>query len=839
MLGILNKVFDQNKRDIKKLTKIADKVELLADETAALSDEQLKGKTEEFKARFQKGETLDDLLVEAFAVVREAAKRVLGLYPYPVQLMGGASLHEGNISEMKTGEGKTLTATMPVYLNALSGKGVHVVTVNEYLATRDAAEMGQLYNFLGLTVGLNLNGISREEKQEAYRADITYGTNNEFGFDYLRDNMVLYNEQKVQKPLFYAVIDEVDSILIDEARTPLIISGSAQKSTQLYVRANIFVSSLKPEKDYTYDEKTKGVQLTEEGMSKAERVFQIENLFDVSNVAINHHITQALKAHASMHKDIDYVVQDGEIVIVDQFTGRLMKGRRYSDGLHQAIEAKENLKIQNESMTLATITFQNYFRMYEKLAGMTGTAKTEEEEFRNIYNMNVVVIPTNREIVRDDRPDLIYASMDGKFRAVGEDIAERHKKGQPVLVGTVAIETSEIISKYLSKKGIPHNILNAKNHEREAEIIATAGEKGSVTIATNMAGRGTDIKLGEGVKELGGLAVIGTERHESRRIDNQLRGRSGRQGDPGVTQFYLSMEDELMRRFGSDNMKNMMSRLGMDDSQPIQSKMVSRAVESAQKRVEGNNFDSRKQLLQYDDVLRQQREIIYSQRNEVLTSENLRSIVENMIKSSLERNVQAHTPENGDRESWDLQAIVDYVNGNLLNEGEVQVSDLRGKESDEIVEFIFAKVLQSYNEKEEKLSAEQMREFEKVIVLRAVDSKWIDHIDQMDQLRQGIHLRAYGQIDPLREYQSEGFAMFEAMVIAIEEDVAKYIMKAEIRNNLEREEVAKGQAVNPKEEGGEKKPKKKPAVKQLDIGRNAPCFCGSGKKYKNCHGANL
>lgn len=839
MLGILNKVFDQNKRDIKKLTKIADKIELLADETAALSDEQLKGKTEEFKARFQKGETLDDLLVEAFAVVREAAKRVLGLYPYPVQLMGGASLHEGNISEMKTGEGKTLTATMPVYLNALSGKGVHVVTVNEYLATRDAAEMGQLYNFLGLTVGLNLNGLSREDKQAAYNADITYGTNNEFGFDYLRDNMVLYNEQKVQRPLYYAVIDEVDSILIDEARTPLIISGSAQKSTQLYVRANIFVSSLKPEKDYTYDEKTKGVQLTEEGMSKAERVFQIENLFDVSNVAINHHITQALKAHASMHKDVDYVVQDGEIVIVDQFTGRLMKGRRYSDGLHQAIEAKENLEIQNESMTLATITFQNYFRMYEKLAGMTGTAKTEEEEFRNIYNMNVIVIPTNREIVRDDRPDLIYASMDGKFRAVVEDIAERHKKGQPVLVGTVAIETSEIISKYLTKKGIPHNVLNAKNHEREAEIIATAGEQGSVTIATNMAGRGTDIKLGEGVKELGGLAVIGTERHESRRIDNQLRGRSGRQGDPGVTQFYLSMEDELMRRFGSDNMKNMMTRLGMDDSQPIQSKMVSRAVESAQKRVEGNNFDSRKQLLQYDDVLRQQREIIYSQRNEVLTSENLRSIVENMIKSSLERNIQAHTPDNADRESWDLQAIVDYVNGNLLNEGEVEVSDLRGKESDEIVDFIFAKVLQSYDEKEEKLTPEQMREFEKVIVLRAVDSKWIDHIDQMDQLRQGIHLRAYGQIDPLREYQSEGFAMFEAMVIAIEEDVAKYIMKAEIRNNLEREEVAKGQAVNPKEEGGDKKPKKKPAVKQLDIGRNAPCFCGSGKKYKNCHGANL
>jgi len=786
MLGILNKVFDQNKRDIKKLTKISEKVELLASETAALSDEQLKAKTEEFKARFQKGETLDDLLVEAFAVVREAAKRVLGLYPYPVQLMGGASLHDGNISEMKTGEGKTLTATMPVYLNALSGKGVHVVTVNEYLASRDAAEMGQLYEFLGLTVGLNLNGLSRDEKQAAYNADITYGTNNEFGFDYLRDNMVLYNEQKVQKPLYYAVIDEVDSILIDEARTPLIISGSAQKSTQLYVRANVFVSSLKVEKDYTYDEKTKGVQLTEEGMSKAERVFQIENLFDVSNVAINHHITQALKAHASMHKDVDYVVQDGEIVIVDQFTGRLMKGRRYSDGLHQAIEAKENLDIQNESMTLATITFQNYFRMYEKLAGMTGTAKTEEEEFRNIYNMNVVVIPTNRDIVRDDRADLIYASMDGKFRAVVEDIAERHKNGQPVLVGTVAIETSEIISKYLSKKGIPHNVLNAKNHEREAEIIATAGEKGAVTIATNMAGRGTDIKLGEGIKEVGGLAVIGTERHESRRIDNQLRGRSGRQGDPGVTQFYLSMEDELMRRFGSDGMKAMMSKLGMDDSQPIQSKMVSRAVESAQKRVEGNNFDSRKQLLQYDDVLRQQREIIYAQRNEVLTSENLRTIVEAMIKSSLERHVAAHTPDNEDQEKWDLQAILDYANGNLLQEGELELNDIRGKEGDEIVETIMEKVLRHYDEKEEKLTPEQMREFEKVIVLRAVDSKWIDHIDQMDQLRQGIHLRAYGQIDPLREYQSEGFAMFEQMVLSIEEDVAKYIMKAEIRENLQR-----------------------------------------------------
>ena len=672
-MGILTKIFDQNKRDIKKLTKMADQIDLLAGDMEKLSDDQLREKTEDFKNRYQNGESTDDLLVEAFAVVREGAKRVLGLYPYKVQLMGGIALHEGNISEMKTGEGKTLTATMPVYLNAITGRGVHVITVNEYLASRDAEEMGKLYEFLGLTVGLNLNSMTKEEKQEAYRADITYGTNNEFGFDYLRDNMVLYIEQKVQRPLHFCVIDEVDSILIDEARTPLIISGSAQKSAALYIQANAFVRTLKREEDFTYDEKTKGVQLTEDGITKSEKGFGIENLFDIKHVTLLHHINQAMKAQASMHKDVDYVVQDGEIVIVDQFTGRLMKGRRYSEGLHQAIEAKEGLDIQNESMTLATITFQNYFRMYEKLSGMTGTAKTEEEEFRNIYNMNVVVIPTNRPIVRDDRPDLIYASMEGKFKAVADDIAERHQAGQPVLVGTVAIETSEIISAFLSKKGIKHNVLNAKNHEREAEIIAEAGHQGSVTIATNMAGRGTDIKLGEGVKEVGGLAVIGTERHESRRIDNQLRGRSGRQGDPGVTQFYLSMEDELMRRFGSDNMKTMMERLGMDDTQPIQSKMVSRAVESAQKRVEGNNFDARKQLLQYDDVLRQQREIIYKQRDEVLESDNLRDIVEKMIRSALERNVSAHTPAGDDMEKWDLNSILDYVNGNLLHEGDITV----------------------------------------------------------------------------------------------------------------------------------------------------------------------
>ncbi|QOS91559.1 preprotein translocase subunit SecA [Peribacillus sp. JNUCC41] len=834
MLNILNKVFDPNKREIKRLEKIADQVEALADETAALSDEQLRAKTGEFKERYQNGETVDDLLVEAFAVAREGAKRALGLYPYRVQIMGGASLHDGNISEMKTGEGKTLTSTMPVYLNALTGKGVHVVTVNEYLAHRDATEMGVLYDFLGLTVGLNLNSHSKEEKQAAYNADITYSTNNELGFDYLRDNMVLYKEQMVQRPLHFAVIDEVDSILIDEARTPLIISGSAQKSAQLYIQANAFVRTLKKETDYTYDEKTKGVQLTEDGMNRAEKAFNIDNLFDINHVTLNHHINQALKAHVSMHLDVDYVVQEGEIVIVDQFTGRLMKGRRYSEGLHQAIEAKEGLEIQNESMTLATITFQNYFRMYEKLSGMTGTAKTEEEEFRNIYNMNVIAIPTNRNIIRDDRADLIYATTDGKFKAVVEDIAERYRKGQPVLVGTVAIETSEVISAYLSKKGIPHDVLNAKNHEREAEIIANAGNQGSVTIATNMAGRGTDIKLGEGVKELGGLAVIGTERHESRRIDNQLRGRSGRQGDPGVTQFYLSMEDELMRRFGSDNMKNMMARLGMDDSQPIQSKMVTRAVESAQKRVEGNNFDSRKQLLQYDDVLRQQREIIYKQRFDVMESENLREIVETMITGSIERNVVAFAPM-GDEEGWNLQGLVDYLNGNLFNEGSITVADLDGKNESELVEFILAKVKEGYDQKEEELSEEQMREFEKVIVLRAVDSKWMDHIDAMEQLRQGIHLRAYGQIDPLREYQSEGFAMFEAMIASMEDEVAKYIMKAEIRNNLERKEVIKGQAVNPKEEDGGKV-KKAPARKKEDVGRNALCPCGSGKKYKNCHG---
>ncbi|MCP8967620.1 preprotein translocase subunit SecA [Ectobacillus ponti] len=832
MIGILKKVFDPNQRQLNRMQKLVEQVEAYGPQFEKLTDEQLQAKTPEFKERLAKGEALDSLLPEAFAVVREASTRVLGMRPYPVQIMGGISLHEGNISEMKTGEGKTLTSTMPVYLNALTGKGVHVVTVNEYLAQRDAHEMGQLHEFLGLTVGLNLNSMSREEKQEAYAADITYSTNNELGFDYLRDNMVLYKEQRVQRPLHYAVIDEVDSILVDEARTPLIISGQAEKSTELYVFANAFVRTLRKDTDFTYDEKTKNVLLTEEGMTRAEKAFRIENLFDLKHVTLLHHLNQALRAHVVMHRDTDYVVQEGEIVIVDQFTGRLMKGRRYSEGLHQAIEAKEGVEIQNESMTLATITFQNYFRMYEKLSGMTGTAKTEEEEFRNIYNMNVLVIPTNRPIQRNDRPDLIFKTMEGKFNAVVQEIVERHKNGQPVLVGTVAIETSELISNMLMRKGVKHDVLNAKNHAREADIIANAGQKGSVTIATNMAGRGTDIKLGEGVREIGGLAVIGTERHESRRIDNQLRGRSGRQGDPGVTQFYLSMEDELMRRFGSDNMKAMMDRLGMDDSQPIESKMVSRAVESAQKRVEGNNFDARKQLLQYDDVLRQQREVIYKQRQDVLESENLREIVEGMMLGTVQRAVAAHTADELE-EDWNIRALIDYLEANLIHEGAVTEEELRRLAPEEIVELVMEKVKQRYDEKEEALPYDQMREFEKVVVLRAVDSKWMDHIDAMDHLREGIHLRAYGQIDPLREYQMEGFAMFEAMISSIEEEVSRYIMNAQIESNLERQEVARGQAVNPKEEGDVKK---KPAAKGDQIGRNDPCPCGSGKKYKSCHG---
>jgi preprotein translocase subunit SecA len=834
MIGFLKKVIgDPSQRQLKKMQKTVDQIEVLEPEFEKLSDDALRQKTEEFKKRFQDGESLETLLPEAFAVVREGSKRVLKLRHYSVQLLGGIVLHEGNISEMKTGEGKTLVATLAVYLNALTDKGVHVITVNEYLASRDAETMGELYNFLGLTVGLNISGLSKEEKRAAYACDVTYGTNNEFGFDYLRDNMVTYKEQMAQRSLAFALVDEVDSILVDEARTPLIISGSAEKSTNLYQIANSFARTLRKEADYTYDEKTKNVQLTDEGVERAEKAFSIENLYDSKNVQLNHHINQALKANVVMNGDTDYVVEDGEVVIVDQFTGRLMKGRRYSDGLHQAVEAKEGVMVQRESMTLASITFQNYFRMYQKLAGMTGTAKTEEEEFRNIYGMDVMMVPTNLPIIRDDRPDLIFKTVEAKFRAVVNEITELHRSGQPVLVGTVSIETSELISSLLKKRGVTHNVLNAKNHEREADIIENAGQKGGVTIATNMAGRGTDIKLGAGVIECGGLHVLGTERHESRRIDNQLRGRSGRQGDPGSSQFYLSMEDELMRRFGSDNMKAMMEKLGMDDS-PIESKLVSRAVEQAQKRFEGNNFDARKQILQYDDVMREQREIIYKQRMEVLESDNVREIVENMMSAVVERNVHARTPEDQVPEDWDIKSIVDFMKGTVLNEGEVTEKDLKGQDPEEMVEMITAKVKVAYDKKEQDFEPVRMREFEKVILLRSVDTKWMSHIDQMDQLRQGIHLRAYGQNDPLREYRFEGFAMFEDMIASIEDEVATYIMKAQIEQNLERKQVAEGKAVHAS--SGKEPAKKKPVRKAEAVGRNEPCICGSGKKYKQCCG---
>ncbi|MFC7679293.1 preprotein translocase subunit SecA [Paenibacillus sp. GCM10028914] len=834
MLGLVKKIFgDTNERDVKRLMKTVDVINKLEPEFEALSDEQLKAKTQEFRARIEKGETLDELLPEAFATVRETSKRTLGKRHYDVQLVGGMALHEGRIAEMKTGEGKTLVGTLPVYLNALLGKGVHVVTVNDYLATRDSEEMAQIYNFLGMTVGVNLSGMDHADKQAAYACDITYGTNNEFGFDYLRDNMVLYKEQMVQRPLHFCIIDEVDSILVDEARTPLIISGQAQKSTELYYAADRFVKRLVAEEDYTVDIKVKAVSLTEAGVAKAERAFGIDNLYDHNHVTLNHHVVQALKANVIMRRDVDYVVTEDEVVIVDEFTGRLMAGRRYSDGLHQAIEAKEGIDVQNESMTLATITFQNYFRMYRKLAGMTGTAKTEEEEFKKIYGLEVLQVPTNKPNQRVDMPDVVYKSEQGKFKAVVEEIVERHKKNQPILVGTVSIENSELLSEMLKRKGVKHKVLNAKYHAEEAEIISRAGEPGSVTIATNMAGRGTDILLGEGVQDIGGLHIIGTERHESRRIDNQLRGRAGRQGDPGSTQFYLSLGDELMKRFGTDNVLNMMERLGFEEDQPIESKMITRAVESAQKRVEGNNFDVRKVVLQYDDVMNQQREIIYKQRREILESEDIKQIVIDMIKPVIERVVEAHCSDDIP-ENWELQEVADYVNSKLLDEGAVTRDDLWGKEADEISEYLFERVMEKYKEREQSIGEELVREFEKVIVLRSVDSKWMDHIDAMDQLRQGIHLRAYGGTDPLREYQFEGFEMFHAMIATIQEEVATYIMKAHIETNQERQAVVEESKVSTNGEPAEKRP----VQVEDQIGRNDPCPCGSGKKYKHCHGQN-
>ncbi|HHA6356457.1 TPA: preprotein translocase subunit SecA [Staphylococcus aureus] len=842
-MGFLSKILDGNNKEIKQLGKLADKVIALEEKTAILTDEEIRNKTKQFQTELadidnvkKQNDYLDKILPEAYALVREGSKRVFNMTPYKVQIMGGIAIHKGDIAEMRTGEGKTLTATMPTYLNALAGRGVHVITVNEYLSSVQSEEMAELYNFLGLTVGLNLNSKTTEEKREAYAQDITYSTNNELGFDYLRDNMVNYSEDRVMRPLHFAIIDEVDSILIDEARTPLIISGEAEKSTSLYTQANVFAKMLKQDEDYKYDEKTKAVHLTEQGADKAERMFKVENLYDVQNVDVISHINTALRAHVTLQHDVDYMVVDGEVLIVDQFTGRTMPGRRFSEGLHQAIEAKEGVQIQNESKTMASITFQNYFRMYNKLAGMTGTAKTEEEEFRNIYNMTVTQIPTNKPVQRNDKSDLIYISQKGKFDAVVEDVVEKHKAGQPVLLGTVAVETSEYISNLLKKRGIRHDVLNAKNHEREAEIVAGAGQKGAVTIATNMAGRGTDIKLGEGVEELGGLAVIGTERHESRRIDDQLRGRSGRQGDKGDSRFYLSLQDELMIRFGSERLQKMMSRLGLDDSTPIESKMVSRAVESAQKRVEGNNFDARKRILEYDEVLRKQREIIYNERNSIIDEEDSSQVVDAMLRSTLQRSINYYINTADDEPEY--QPFIDYINDIFLQEGDITEDDIKGKDAEDIFEVVWAKIEAAYQSQKDILE-EQMNEFERMILLRSIDSHWTDHIDTMDQLRQGIHLRSYAQQNPLRDYQNEGHELFDIMMQNIEEDTCKFILKSvvQVEDNIEREKTTDfGEAKHVSAEDGKEKVKPKPIVKGDQVGRNDDCPCGSGKKFKNCHG---
>lgn len=832
-MSFLEKIFGNlNDKEVKKMMKTVDKIEVLEPEMEGLDDGALQEKTMEFKNRIQGGETLDDLLVEAFAVVREAAKRVLNMRHFPVQLLGGIVLHQGRIAEMKTGEGKTLVATLPAYLNALSGKGVHIVTVNDYLAQRDSEWMGQLYEFLGLKVGLIAHGLSFQQRKEAYGADITYGTNNEFGFDYLRDNMVIYKGKMVQRPLNYAIVDEVDSILIDEARTPLIISGSGDKSTKLYNLVDSFVRRLKEEEHFTIDEKANSIVLTEEGDAKVEQYFGIENLADPENMELSHHINQALKAHHLMKKDRDYVLKDGQVVIVDQFTGRLMLGRRYSDGLHQAIEAKENVKIARESKTLATITFQNYFRMYQKLSGMTGTAKTEEEEFKSIYNMDVIQVPTNKPRIREDLADMVYKNEKGKFGAIAEEIKERHSKGQPVLVGTISIEKSEELSRLLKKQGVPHQVLNAKYHEQEAEIVANAGQKGAVTIATNMAGRGTDIVLGEGVKELGGLHIIGTERHESRRIDNQLRGRSGRQGDPGSSRFYISLEDDLMRLFGSEKIQGLVESVGLEEDQPIEHKILTRGIENAQKKVEGRNFGIRKHVLQYDNVMNQQREIIYKQRRMVLEGENMKDYIFSMLDTLIESYVEVYTGFTNNSDEWDYKGLWNYMESTLLPKGYIEIPEVEVTR-EELKEMLLKAAKEVYQAREEKNGSEQMRELERVILLQVVDNKWMDHIDAMDQLKQGIGLRAYGQEDPVIAYQKEGFNMFEEMIHSIQEDTLKYLFHVEVKTALKpKQQVEMDNIVTNK---GEDK-KKTPVVKKDKIGRNDPCPCGSGKKYKKCCG---
>ena len=829
-MNILRTLFDHEYKEMRKFTKLADAIESLDEEYKKLSDNDLKNKTVEFRQRLKDGETLDDILVEAYATVREAAYRVIGEKPYYVQLLGALAIHFGNIAEMKTGEGKTLTSIMPAYLNGLSEGGVHVITVNEYLATRDAAWMGRIHEFLGLTVGVNLRDLSPKEKQQVYSCDIMYSTNNEIGFDYLRDNMVVRKEDRVQRGLNFAIIDEVDSVLIDEARTPLIISGGVMHSANLYIDADRFAKSLAKDEDFIYDEKTKAVNLTDEGGEKAEKWFRIDNLYDLNNANLVHYINQALRANYSMSLDVDYVVQDGQVVIVDQFTGRLMKGRAFSDGLHQAIEAKEGVQIQQETKTVATITFQNLFRMYKKLAGMTGTAKTEEEEFRNIYNMFVIQIPTNKPVARIDAPDLMYSTKAGKYRAIVNEIKERYEKGQPVLVGTIAIETSELLSNLLKQAHIPHEVLNAKNHEREAEIIEKIGLDKSVTIATNMAGRGTDIKLSDKIRELGGLCVIGTERHESRRIDNQLRGRSGRQGDPGFTQFYVSMEDELMVRFGTDRIKVMMQNLGFDENQAIRSKTFTKSLSSAQARVEGNNFDVRKQLLQYDDVNNNQREIIYKRRNQILDSISIHSTVIQSMKDHINDLVQSHIFPEGKLTNDDIKEITEAVNSNLLK-NDIDKEELDNRSVEEIIEIITEKVINEYEAKINELPSEIKDEFEKAISLNVIDHHWTEQINTMSHLREGIYLRGYAQEDPLRAYTMEGFDLFDRMMQNIDKDITILLMKSEIRQNIERKEVVKNKITNEKDEGVKKTPKK---VKK--VGRNDNCPCGSGKKYKQCCG---
>ena len=830
MFKFLKKIFDHEYKELERFKGYADQIVALDEKYSKMSEKDLKACTNKLKKRLDKGETLDDILVDAFATVREAAYRVINEKPYYVQILGALSIHFGNISEMKTGEGKTLTCVMPAYLNALSGKGVHVVTVNEYLATRDAEWMGQIFNYLGLTVGVNLREMSPKEKQEAYNCDILYSTNNELGFDYLRDNMVVRKEDRVQRPLNFAIVDEVDSVLIDEARTPLIISGGVMKSANLYKDADRFVKRLKENEDYTIDEKTRDITLTDTGSEKGEKYFNINNLYDINHSALVHHINQALKANYTMHNDVDYIVQDGKIVIVDQFTGRLMPGRAFSEGLHQAIEAKENVQIQEETKTLATITFQNYFRMYEKLSGMTGTAKTEEEEFRNIYNMYVIQIPTNKPVIRKDEADLIYSTKKEKYKAIVNEIKKRNETGQPVLVGTIAIETNELISSMLKKEGIKHEVLNAKNHAREAEIIAKAGEKGAVTIATNMAGRGTDIKLKDEIKELGGLCVLGTERHESRRIDNQLRGRSGRQGDAGYSQFFVSFEDDLMVRFGTDRFSSILEMAGLDSSRNMRSRTITTSVETAQKRVEGNNFDARKHLLQYDDVMGEHREIMYARRNDILDKEDVHELVLGFMEEHISSVVRKHTDERGIVTEKDCNEIVEHVNENLLSKSGLKLSEILNKEMNEMISIILEKVTSEYEEKINKLPKEIRQDFEKAISLQVIDNYWMEHINTMDHLREGISLRGYANEDPLRAYISEGFEMFDIMMEKINKDISMYLLKAEIRQNLEAKQV-KGSANS----GAEKAVSKK-AAKSSKVGRNEKCPCGSGKKYKMCCG---